>query len=533
MKPISLLALILYGSAGLSAAPAISGVYNGASWLPPALSNSGVAQGSIFTITGTGLGPASLVQAQSYPLPTTQGLGGTSIQVRVGSTTVTCIMVYTLASQVAAILPSATPVGSGTLALTYQGATTTATIEVLAANFGTFTLNEGGTGPAVVTDTSYNAITLVNPAHPGQSLILWGTGLGAVSGDETQPPVEKDLATGVQVLVGNQAASVQYGGRSSSPGLDQINFVVPSNVNGCRTSIAVLVKGVTGNVTTTAVAPSGQATCGDTYGALTAANLQKAVSSGSLSIGLADLSRIGTNNDSFSGGFGNFALNSLVRSFGGSIGPSLGSCVAYETSGSSLVVTDPVAPSYLSGGASITINGPGGSKTVTASSTGQYSGALATAPATYLAPGNYTVANGSGGSGVTGFSANLSLPSFVTPTNLPGSVSRTQDLTLTWSGGANYPVVTIFGYSGVPTSTGINSYVEFICNASGSAGQFTVPAAIVNLLPTNGYGASEKPGAALQIGGDAQTSFTVAGSPGIDAGIFSILVTNGGIVTVR
>ncbi len=48
------------------AAPNIFGLYNGATWAPVALPNSGVAQGSIFTITGTGLGPAALQQAFSY-----------------------------------------------------------------------------------------------------------------------------------------------------------------------------------------------------------------------------------------------------------------------------------------------------------------------------------------------------------------------------------------------------------------------------------------------------------------------------------
>src|ERR1039458_7961250 len=122
---------------------AITGVYNAASWVPPKLPNSGIAQGAIFTVTGTGLGPSTLQQVQSYPLPTTQGLAGTTIQVTVGAVTGTCIMVYTFATQVAAILPSATPLGTGTLTLSYQGVA----ITVLAANFGTSTLNEGARGP--------------------------------------------------------------------------------------------------------------------------------------------------------------------------------------------------------------------------------------------------------------------------------------------------------------------------------------------------------------------------------------------------
>jgi uncharacterized protein (TIGR03437 family) len=82
---------------------------------------------------------------------------------------------------------------------------------VLAANFGTFTLNENGTGPAVITDVNYNPITMLNPAYPGETLILWGTGLGPVTGNETEPPVQVNLNTGVQVFVQGQAATVSPG----------------------------------------------------------------------------------------------------------------------------------------------------------------------------------------------------------------------------------------------------------------------------------------------------------------------------------
>ena len=108
-------------SATLAAAPALSGIYNAGSWLPSPLPNAGVAQGAIFTVTGSGLGPSTLQEAFSYPLPTTQGLGGTTIEATVGGVAETCIMIYTSATQAAAILPSATPLGTGTLKLSYQG----------------------------------------------------------------------------------------------------------------------------------------------------------------------------------------------------------------------------------------------------------------------------------------------------------------------------------------------------------------------------------------------------------------------------
>jgi uncharacterized protein (TIGR03437 family) len=520
-------------AAVLAAVPSISGVYNAGSWIPPLLPNSGVAQGAIITLTGSGLGPSTLLQAQKYPLPTTQGLGGTTIQVKVGGVTETCIMVYTSSAQVAALLPSATPTGTGTLTLSYHGESGSIAIQVLAADFGTFALNEGGTGPGVVTDTSYNAITMINAAHPGQTLILWGTGLGAVNGDETEPPMEVDLGTGVQVFVGNQPAKVLYGGRSSSPGLDQIDFVVPAGISGgCKTSIAVLVKGVTGNVTTMAVGPAGQVTCDDTYGPLTAENLQKAIASGSLTLGGVDLSHVGSGNDTLTAAFASYPVNSLIRSFAGSFGPSVGSCIAYEVSGSTFVLKDPIQPSFLDAGPKLTISGPAGDKTVDATSTGYFPDTLATQPSTYIEPGSYSVSNGSGGANVGPFTWNLTLPNNVVP-KIPASVDRTQDLTLTWTGGEAFPIVTILGYAGVPITSSLLSYSEFVCNAVGSAGTFTIPAAIVGVIPPNGYGAFGVPGVDIQVAGFQTSRFTVSGSPGIDAGIFSAYASNGSIATVK
>ena len=540
VRLLRLTALGFACAAALIAAPTLTGVYNAASWVPPKLPNSGIAQGGIFTVTGSGLGPAALQQVQSYPLPTTQGLGGTSIQVTVGGVTENCIMIYTVATQVAAILPSATPVGTGTLTLSYQGAKNAIAIQVLAANFGTFTLNEAGTGPGVLTDSSYSPITMINAAHPGQALILWGTGLGAVTGDETQPPESVDLGSGVQVLVGNQTATVLYGGRSSSPGLDQINFVVPAGINGCKASIAVVVKGVTGNVTSASVAPAGQTTCADTTGPLTAANLQKALTSGSLNTADIEISRVAEGNDTLIAYFGNLAVNSFIRSYGGTFLPSVGGCMAYEVGGSSLILKDPMQPVYMDAGPNLAITGPSGTKTIPVTTTatiptGYYDADLAIEPSTYIKPGSYSVGNGSGGAKVGPFTLATTLPNPVVPTNIPSGVNRAQDLTLNWTGGAGFSVVSIFAYSGlvVTASPSMNSYVYILCNADVSAGTFTIPSAILNLLPANGYGTPTKPGVNLSIAGIPEVRFTAPGSPGIDAGMLTVFTSNGSVATIQ
>ena len=108
---------VVLAVAPLAAQPAIDtgGVLNGASYSPAGLPNSAIAQGSIFIVFGKNLGPASIVSA-GYPLSTT--LAETSATVTVNGTAVSPVMIYTLASQVAMVMPSSTPAGRGTFTIT-------------------------------------------------------------------------------------------------------------------------------------------------------------------------------------------------------------------------------------------------------------------------------------------------------------------------------------------------------------------------------------------------------------------------------
>jgi uncharacterized protein (TIGR03437 family) len=160
------------------AQPVVTSLGPGASYLPDGLSGSGIAQGSFFYLKGTGLGPASPVIANAYPLGTS--LGGVSIKVMVGDQPVDAFPWYVSQSQINAILPSTTPLGSGNAQVTWMGLSASIPIQVVSSAYGIFTLNGAGTGAAVITDQNYKPITLINSAHPGDALVLWGTGLGAV-----------------------------------------------------------------------------------------------------------------------------------------------------------------------------------------------------------------------------------------------------------------------------------------------------------------------------------------------------------------
>ena len=72
--------------------------------------------------------------------------------------------------------------------------------------------------------------------------------------------------------------------------------------------------------------------------------------------------------------------------------------------------------------------------------------------------------------------------------------------------------------------------MQFYCTAAASAGQFTIPSEVLQLLPTNGYGATGESGAALEIAGIAGTGFTASG---LDAGVFDAFTYTGKVLKVQ
>src|ERR1022692_418829 len=229
------------------------------------LPGSGIAQGSIFSIYGSGLGPSTWIEANQFPLPT--NLGGTSVTVTVQGASVPVIVLGADSTQGDALLPSRTPIGNGTFTVTYNNQTSApAPIQVVASAFGIYTFNQQGSGQAIATDVNYQVNMITQVFHPGDYVVLWGTGLGAITGNDAEPPPVGSLPTQVTVYVGNASAPVSYRGRAGCcSGLDQINFQVPAGVSGCYVPVSVETGGISGNIgnfATIAVAESG-GTCSD------------------------------------------------------------------------------------------------------------------------------------------------------------------------------------------------------------------------------------------------------------------------------
>ncbi len=507
------------------------GVLNTASYLLDGLPNSGIAQGSMFVVFGENMGPAELVQAP-VPLPTE--LAGTSVQVSVGGTTVDALMFFSFATQLAAVLPSNTPAGEGTLTVTVDGQTSApVSILVKPSAFGIFTRNQSGYGPAIVQNFVSQTVQPVNSfidaAAPGQAMILWGTGLGPIAASDAELPPVADLPVEVEVLVGGRTARHFYAGRSPQfPGIDQINFFVPEGVEGCYVPVAVKVDGVVSNHGSIAVATEGKY-CSDPL-TFSAEALQAAEQNGEMRMGGVSLFRqevialqepMGEEPDEEAGAtFWSLGLNDLLATFGPWAGfglamPPPGACTALPDDEG---VVDPVterAGVILDAGTALELMGPAGPVRLEQSD-GGYGVELEVGD---IQPGMYTL-NGGGGADIGAFDAGLTVPTRLTLTNMDSlaNVSRASDFTITWSGGDPMNgFVLVWGFSDARHPTGGEG--SFVCLERAGAGSLTVPATVLSTLPASAEG-GDNGLAVVGIPGREASEFTATG---LDLGLFFYL----------
>ena len=152
-------------------------------------------------------------------------------------------------------------------------------ITVVAAAFGIFTTAQGGyAGQALAFNVSAaDGSTAPNSAsqsvQPGQDVLINGTGLGAITSDETQSGVTDVPAATIQVYVGVVPATVVSAGRGlCCDGLDPsfpapqgiaawdvIRFTIPDGVTGCFIPVVVQIGGFVSNLATLSIDPSGAA----------------------------------------------------------------------------------------------------------------------------------------------------------------------------------------------------------------------------------------------------------------------------------
>ena len=486
-------ALLIAAATAAAAPPQIGAILNAASYTRPGLPNYGIAPGSMFVVFGSELGPAVLQQAAGYPYPTT--LGATSMRVTVGTSTVDAIMVYTSATQVAAILPSNTPVGIGLLSVTYQGRTgEPGAFRILRSAPGLLTLTETGTGPALAqnvnsaADQPRNGVT--HAAHPGQTVTLWATGLGPITGSDSSVPTTQDLNLNLQVLVGGVPATVTYKGRSGCcAGVDQIVIQIPRGAEGCYVPVYVRIGDVLSNFASLSIASSGDV-CTDVNG-LSGTDLEKLQAGGTIATGMLSLATTkdcddyyycyGLANTYRERGSAYFSRVNLQTASGQTNPglPPIGSCRV--TPPPAFAPGGPIPqPIPLDAGPVLNVGGPKGAKQISLVSPGNYSQTFSTGAKQieFLEPGDYVIDNGAGGADIGPFRAALSVAKPFTPT-IQRSASSVK---VSWTGGSPTGIVTIDGSASTLTGVG----ARFTCTERVAAGQFTIPAEVFLTIPPDG-----------------------------------------------
>ena len=473
------------------APPTISQILNNYGLVQPGFPNYGIAPGALFIVKGTGMADPSaqaVLQSSASPgIPKT--LNGASISVTVGGTTVTPGIYYAIAGQVAAVLPAATPTGTGTITVSYNGTPSSASpIQVVPAALGLGTY----IGSAIATNPTTGALyTYTNSPIPGDIIVLWGSGLGGIPADSdtvfTSTPHAASIPT--QIYIGGIQANVLYAGDSGYPGVNQIDVYIPTTVSpGCNVSL-VAVSGsgsnlVTSNTLSIPVATTEGGVCSDpafgTSGTTTTTLSGKnTVNTGGVFLihSIMPGTTAGTTqtNDLAEAVFDSQTGASYVSR--GSVA-SVGSCTVVQT------VTGSTSTSTALDAGTITVTGPNGTATLTAEPIAGIGISFAQLAAGFIpSSGGAFTFKGTGGANVGSFNATVNFPNPLlnwTNESANATISRAGGATVTWTGGAANTYVEIGGTSS-STSTGVSA--SFYCFAPQAAGQFTVPASILLSMP--------------------------------------------------
>lgn len=480
-------------AAPLHAVPSIGGVQNNYSFLLEGTPNHGIARGAIFILYGSEMSGGGLLLGGFNP-KLDKNLGGVSISVTVNGVTTEAIPYYVSPGQIGAILPSATPAGQGTLTLTYAGETSAPyPILVVESAFGLMTMGGNGLGHAVVMDAGFTVLSPHNAPTAGQSVIFWGSGLGAFEGDETQliaaPRSLEELP--FELYIGGKLAETAYHGRSQFPALDQIVARIPDGVAGCFVSVYIKTGGFVSNFTTMPVAAPGAKQCEDVFTntqEVLGLSGRETVVAGWLQLGRFIGHAQGMNgptqviSDAATVQFLRYAPADF-QNWGGLTLTSMGSCVL-----STFVLSAPFQPPILEGldGGELSITTPRGPTPLVRQGLGY--NLAGTDVGTELPlfvgePGETHTYSATGGPVVGMFSEPITLPPAFSVNGMADitTISRNQDFEITWTGGAPDGYVVVTGSSNDLTS----AITQFNCAVPSSAGRITIPRDILaSMIPS-------------------------------------------------
>jgi uncharacterized protein (TIGR03437 family) len=247
--------LLLAGAVSTFAQPAFTGnaVVNAASDTTP------LAPGSLATIFGSNLASAT---AAADTIPLSSKLGGVTVQFVQGSNTYQAPMLFTSTGQVNLQVPWELTPGGAPIMVTVTADNVSSSAQQITVGPlgpGVFASN----GFAVAVNNSDNTLvwpagtipgTTTHPAKPGDVVIIYATGLGALDTpiNDGQAPFYSDnklrnTTTAPTVLVGGVQAKLVYSVLSPQfVGVNQLAITVPSGVTpGNKVPLQIQEGGIT------------------------------------------------------------------------------------------------------------------------------------------------------------------------------------------------------------------------------------------------------------------------------------------------
>jgi uncharacterized protein (TIGR03437 family) len=536
---LGILGLITFAAGSFGQTPTINSVVNASGY------QTDLAPGVVFVIFGSGMGPAAIVTATAPNYPAT--LGGTSVTFTpaAGGTAISAKIVYSLGAQIAGLLPSTATPGAYSVKVTYNNQTSAGfNVTVVTRSLGIATATSSGSGNVQATIANINGgLSLtrftsgsvafggynwtLSPAHPGDTLVFWGTGGGGDLANDTGGSSGDQTAAGsFSVIVGGRQITPLYAGTSSGyPGLWQVNFTLPSDIpTACFVYVQISAGGTLSNGVNLPLALPGQGTCNDpdlnsTF--LSGLDAGRTVTAAGLAVAKVTNLATNTGTETASGFIGRNTSTAWLLS---NIAPRYGYCAVYDRT-YQVGGTDPSSPqAELNAGSTIGLTGPnvlsGTVLGITPTAIGSfYSKTLS---AGTLASGSYTL-TAPGGTDVGQFSASATFPVSFTVTNISSItlIDRTKPLTVNWTGSGFEKV-----YIQITTNTRSGNTQRIItmnCVIPGNLGTYAIPTAALALL---------QPSAAAAFAIEAQsatTQFPASVPPGqLDYGAF---VADLGIVT--
>jgi uncharacterized protein (TIGR03437 family) len=209
---------------------------------------STIAPGELLAVFGNQIGPDQPMGAQLDAMGNvTSNLGGFSVLI--GG--LPAPLLYASTDQINLVAPFGIPsTGQVQVELRQNGTVLSSFDQLVSAqNPGLFTSSGTGMGQLAALNQDGTINGPSNPAHPGQIVTVFATGLGAmtpqpIDGSRPPQPVDKPVAP-AQVLVSGNPAQIDYSGNAPDlvQGVVQINFLLPADLSPQPNGVIVVLQG--------------------------------------------------------------------------------------------------------------------------------------------------------------------------------------------------------------------------------------------------------------------------------------------------